>query len=391
VEAAAQAGGGRRGAALVIEFGTIVPPTTVLRGADPHERGVQRGQARPARLATCWAVYSELFAVQGISEQQVRSAALECLAAVDAWAPYLGDEVRGTAEGGRLEVWQVAALNARTEILSLSARDGHSPGARPGECSTVISTAPPAYSMQTWDWHVELAECWHLQWVETGSGCFVGLTEEGILAKVGVNDAGVAVHLNVLGHQDDGPGAVPVHLAAAHVLHQAGSLDEAVDLLLDAPVRSSSALSVVTEAGAVMVELSPHGAAVVRTDQPYQLHTNHFLDARLALGEKSELYQPDSGQRLALLEQRCDAGFAPEGALDLVGHLCSAPGDGADLCCLPDPGGRLGERWATLATVAFQPRERSMLVSPGTPAMVRPAGWYDLECAFAPDPDKREA
>jgi isopenicillin-N N-acyltransferase-like protein len=333
-------------------------------------------------------VYAELFAAHGITEKQVRAAALECLSAVDAWAPYLGEEVRGTAEGGGLEVWQVAALNARTEILSLSGLDGATPVARPGECSTVISTAPPAYSMQTWDWHVELAESWHLQWVETGAGCFVGLTEEGILAKMGVNDAGVAVHLNVLGHHDDGPGAVPVHLAAAHVLHQAGSLDEAVDLLLDAPVRSSSALSVVTEAGAVVVELSPHGAAVVRTELPYQLHTNHFLDARLARGEKSELYQPDSGQRLALLGERCAAGFAPDGPLGLVGHLCSARGDGADLCCLPDPGARLGERWATLATVALQPRERSMLVSAGTPAMVRPTSWIELECTAAPGPDQ---
>jgi isopenicillin-N N-acyltransferase-like protein len=149
-------------------------------------------------------------------------------------------------------------------------------------------------------------------------------------------------------------------------------------------VRSSSALSVVAEAGAVMVELSPHGAAVVRTELPYQLHTNHFLDARLARGEKSELYQPDSGQRLALLGQRCAARFAPDGPLGLVGHLCSAPGDGADLCCVPDPGARLGERWATLATVALQPRERSMLVSAGTPAMVRPTGWIELECAAAP-------
>ena len=371
----------------MIDFGSVVPPTTVLRGTDPRDRGVQRGQARPARLAATWAVYADLFAAGGITEEQVRSAALECLAAVDAWAPYLAEEVRGTAEGSGLEVWQVAALNARTEVLSLARPADTSLAARPGECSTVISTTPPAYAMQTWDWHVELAEGWHLQWVETRAGCFVGLTEEGILAKVGVNDAGVAVHLNVLGHRDDAPGGVPVHLAAAHVLHSARSLEQAIHLLVDAPVRSSTALSVVTDKGAAIVELSPHGAAVVRTDVPYLLHTNHFLDARLAQGEKSELYQPDSGNRLQLLEQRCAETFAPEGPLDLVGHLCSAPGDGAELCCLPDPGARLGERWATLATVALQPRERSMLVSAGTPVMARPTGWIELRCDAAPTPE----
>jgi isopenicillin-N N-acyltransferase-like protein len=242
--------------------------------------------------------------------------------------------------------------------------------------------------VQTWDWHVELAEAWHLQSVETRTGCFVGLTEEGILAKIGVNDAGVAVHLNVLGHRDDAPGGVPVHVAVAQVLHCARSLDEAVDLLRDAPVRSSSALSVVTEDGAVVVELSPHGAAVVSTDLPYLLHTNHFLDARLGRAEKSELYQPDSGNRLELLERRCAAGFAADGPLDLVRHLCSSPGDGAELCCLPDPEATLGERWATLATVALQPRERSMLVSAGTPAMARPEGWTTLGCDRSTGPAK---
>lgn len=357
----------------MLDFGGVTPRRTTLDATTPYERGLQRGGADGDSVRTCWSVYEQLFAVNGIDEASMRDAALSCLSAVDGWAPFLAAEIRGTAVAAGMELWQVAALNARTEILSLSA------GARPGECSTVIRAAAPAFSAQTWDWHVELAESWHLQQVRSATGDFVGLTEHGILAKIGVNSAGVAVNLNVLGHRGDAPGAVPVHLAAAHVLHSAASLDEAVDLLLDAPVRTSSAVSVVTETGAVVVELSPEGPAVVRPEKGHLLHTNHFLDPRLAAGEKSELYQPDSSQRIDLLDRRCSERFAPQEPLELVDYLHSTPDDGAELCCVPDPGAPLGQRWATLATVVLRPEDRSMLAAPGTPRMAAPERWIRLE------------
>ena len=363
----------------MFDFADVTPRRVTLTSLQPYDRGLERGKACAAEVAGCWDVYRRLFEVNGIAENDVRREALSTLAAVDAWAPFLAEEMRGTAEGAGLGEWQVAALSARTEILSMSR------AARPGECSTVIHAETPVFSAQTWDWHDELAGFWHLQEVDTTAGGFVGLTEYGILGKIGVNRAGVGVHLNVLGHRQDTPGAVPVHLAAAHVLHTARSLVEAVAILVDAPVRTSSAISVVTEEGAATVELSPVGAAVVRptpggTESASLLHTNHFLDERLAAGEKTELYQPDSQQRIDLLERRCRERFQPESSWDLVDYLCSFPGDGAELCCVPDPTATLGGRWATLATALLQPGERTMRVSPGTPAMAIPDTWISLTC-----------
>jgi hypothetical protein len=45
------------------------------------------------------------------------------------------------------------------------------------------------------------------------------MTEAGIVGKVGVSSAGVAVLLNILGHRDDGPPiGVPVHVLTRSVL-----------------------------------------------------------------------------------------------------------------------------------------------------------------------------
>ncbi|WP_435745370.1 C45 family autoproteolytic acyltransferase/hydolase [Nocardioides sp. SYSU DS0663] len=348
-------------------------PTTVrLDEPDPYQRGVRRGEVGRAAVTGCWAVYEELFAAQGVRPADVRDGARGCLDAVAAWAPHLAAEVSGTAAGAGLEEWQVAALNARTEILALTS------GARPGECSTVVSTRAPAFSAQTWDWHEELAGSWHLQSVATAERSYVGLTEHGILAKIGLNDAGVGVHLNVLGHRDDAPGAVPVHLVAAEVLHSATSLDHALDILVQAPVRTSSAITVVTPEGARIVELSPAGNALLPADERCLLHTNHFLAAGPAAGERTELYQPDSLQRLDLLTARVQERFDPADPADLLPYLCTGPGDPAEICCAPSASATLGERWATLATVLLRPADGTVLVAAGSPVQAGPESWVEL-------------
>ncbi|WP_404321115.1 C45 family autoproteolytic acyltransferase/hydolase [Arthrobacter luteolus] len=360
------------------------PALITVAAESAGERGVQRGKACSPQLASGWQTYAELFSAGGISAARVEAEALASLAAVDAWLPDLAAEIRGTAAGAGLPEWQVAALNARTEILSLSKTQ------LPGECSTVISTIPGrVFSAQTWDWHEELAKAWHLQSVAHADGAFVGMTEYGILGKIGVNSHGVGVHLNVLGHSGDTPGAVPVHVAAAAVLYYAKTLDEAVDLLTAVPVTTSSSISVVTAEGACMVELSPVGAQVIPAAGDYLLHTNHFLSPLPAAGERTELYQPDSGQRLDLLKRRCSGHFDPSDPLDLVPYLCSRPGDGADLCCVPAAGARFGDRWRTLATALIDPETARLSVSPGAPTEAGQETWRVLSAQSQQQPARR--
>ncbi|MGW9404068.1 C45 family autoproteolytic acyltransferase/hydrolase [Arthrobacter sp. NPDC055585] len=343
-------------------FSHPAPALVRIAAESATERGVQRGQASRQALASAWQIYADLFAAGGIEAERVEAEALSSLAAVESWQPELAAEIRGTAAGSELQTWQVAALNARTEILSLSRK------ALPGECSTVVSTIPGrVFSAQTWDWHEELAGAWHLQSVTHPRGSFVGMTEYGILGKVGVNSSGVGVHLNVLGHRDDAPGAVPVHVAAAAVLYSAATLEEAVDLLTGAPVTTSSCITVVAPDGARMVELSPAGAQVIAPGNGPLLHTNHFLADVPAAGERTELYQPDSGQRLDLLQRRTAEHFDPASPADLVPYLCSTPADGADLCCFPADGAQFGDRWRTLATLAIDPAAAQLKVSAGAP------------------------
>jgi isopenicillin-N N-acyltransferase-like protein len=342
----------------------LAPSLVSIDSPDAYERGRQRGKRLGESLDTGISIYAQLFTVAGIDRRVVQANAESAIAATEAWSPALAAELRGTADASGQELWKIAALNARTEILSGAST---STGTKPGECSTIVSTRASPVGAQTWDWHDELSACWHLQRVNGTPHGFVGLTEHGILSKIGINDAGVGIMLNILGHQADHANGVPVHLVGARVLAEAGTLDEALQILQSAPVSTSSAITVLSPDAAVTVELNPTGSKVVRPRNGVLLHTNHFLDPRLGEGEKPGLYDPDSQLRLGVLAERAAAGPLPTVASKLVPYLVSRPGDEAELCCVPAPGGPLGDRWATLATVSLDALARTMTVSAGSP------------------------
>ena len=78
------------------------------------------------------------------------------------------------------------------------------------------------------------------------------LTEAGMLAKLGVNSAGLGVLINVLHHESDGsvPPAVPIHVLMRRLLAESETIFDAVRLLAATPVSASTAVTLIAaEAG----------------------------------------------------------------------------------------------------------------------------------------------
>ncbi|MCZ9883471.1 C45 family autoproteolytic acyltransferase/hydolase [Arthrobacter sp. B2a2-09] len=335
----------------------------------PFERGVQRSEALGERLLGGLELYRKLFHTVGVKQETVRADAERIMDEVADWSPGLLDEMRGVASGAGVDLWQIGALNARTEVLSQAL------GTRPGECSTIGRVADHVFGVQTWDWHEELDPHWHLQSVAGTKRNFVGLTEHGMLSKIGMNDAGVSVFLNILGHVDDRPSGVPIHLLTAEILANASSVEEAVEIVRSARVTTSSALTIMDETKAVTAEISPASVVVVLPEKGTLAHTNHFLDHALGKGEKPGLYDPDSQDRLALVHSRLGRYPESTGVDDILPFLYSDP-DQPGICCVPKPGATFGNRWATLATVTMENRKREMRVANGTPIDARAQEWF---------------
>lgn len=349
-----------------------------VAGATRAAAGRSRGVQLRHTLAAAYAKYAELFRRLGISESRESEAVDLSLAAIEKWRPEVVREFEAIADASGATLPHVVALNARTEILALAPRASH-------ECSAVTSKIDGRrFGVQTWDWHVELAEFWHTQEVRGPGFAFVGLTEQGILAKIGVNSAGLALHFNILGHRDDGPRGIPMHVLAAVVLSECASVDEAVAVIRDAPIGSSSAFTMLDSDTAVSVEMSPAGVfAVLERDGSVQ-RTNHFQVPVPLAGQKSELHEPDSTARLALIRDRLGAG-SPADAMGLVALLRSGPGD-PPLTCVPDMSLGFGERWATLATAITDPVGRGVRILDGNPTEASTGAWRSLVASGSASP-----
>jgi isopenicillin-N N-acyltransferase-like protein len=253
-------------------------------------------------------------------------------------------ELEGIATGAGVPVSELLAINARTELLA-------SVESSPDECSVVGGGALLA---QNWDWHPDFAES-TLMWVvrQPGGGWFATLTEAGILAKIGLNHAGLGVCLNLLQNSEDGGvDGVPIHVLLRRVLATCTTLEDALALLCGARVSASSAVTVAVPGDVATVELSPGGPSVVRGG----FHTNHFLvpppsgsDSGLPESESTEL-RLDVIRRLPLLEA-----------------LRSHDGHPWGVCRHGDDSVPWAENTVTIASVIMDLAARRLRVAMGTP------------------------
>lgn len=96
----------------------------------PLARGRQIGERFAEQICTTTALYLDFFPRVGVPLAEAQRIGENSLAALEAWSPSLAAEVVGMADGAGLPLWQLASLNARTEVLA--ARTRHS------ECSTTV-------------------------------------------------------------------------------------------------------------------------------------------------------------------------------------------------------------------------------------------------------------
>ena len=342
-----------------------------VAGDTARTRGIRRGEALRATLGEALVAYERLFRAAGVSEEAQRAGAEQVLDNIEAWRPAFVEELAGVASGSGLSIEAIAALNARTEILALGRKGA-------AECSTVTAVIDGRrIGAQTWDWHVELDPFWHTQRVSGTKFAFAGLTEQGILSKIGVNSAGLALHFNILGHAADGTTGIPMHVLSAAVLSECATVDEAIELVRQAPIGSSSSFTMLDANRAVSLEISPVGVYEFEERDGSVQRMNHFLSEEPLSEQKSELYEPDSSERLSLVRSRLAHGL-PDSEESLIRLLESAEGE-APLTCRPDMALPFGEHWATLATIVTDPEARAIRILDGMPPEAETGTWRALE------------
>jgi isopenicillin-N N-acyltransferase-like protein len=297
----------------------------------------------------------------------VRARARAFVPALDEFDPELLPEMEGIAEGAGVEPDDVLAINLRTEIMFGLNASGTSSGSR--ECTAVCATGPgrPTIAAQNWDWKpAARGTCVILACAPDQRPAFVTLVEAGLLAKAGVNEAGVAVMTNALtSNLDRGEPGVPYHAVLRRIL-TSPSFDDAVASVRDATRASSANYLIASGDGRVAdLEVTPGGSDAVRAVDGVA-HANHFLWP--APRPFKDVGRADGGgslRRQSRAEQLMSRGVSrPD---DITTILRDHVGRPDSICAHRDPATDEVEDYVTVASVVIDVQDRTMLVTEGNP------------------------
>ena len=347
---------------------TAAFPFITIEG-DPRERGISYGRQAGERIHRSVAIYQEALAKDDMDWDRARAIAAAFIPTVEDRAPDLVEEMRGIAEGANLPSEDIFAINARTELLYGGSGADMSD---PDGCTGAIALGEATLSGgvlhgQTWDWKDECADSSVVVRIVPPQGpTMMTFVEAGILARCGMNSAGVALTGNFLKCEHDaGRRGIPIPFVRRRVL-EADSLALATRAVMFADLAFSNNMMISHSGGeAFDLETTPVEKFWIAPENDLLVHANHFQSpsARAKVHDIGLIANTDSLYRDRRVRARL---MADHGSItiesfkaafqDRYGHpraVCRTPIDG--------PGGRSS---STVATILMDPAAGKMWVAP---------------------------
>jgi hypothetical protein len=170
----------------------------------PRNVGLQYGRKAAERIRRTIDIYQRSFAEKGVDWTVARTAAAPYALRIERAYPRIAEEMRGIATGAGVPFEDIVAINARTDILHGSlgkARDGSDDI---DGCTSAVALPPTTREghlihAQNWDWRDECADCSIVLKIVPDTGPSMLLfAEAGLVAYVGLNNAGLAITTNHL-------------------------------------------------------------------------------------------------------------------------------------------------------------------------------------------------
>lgn len=361
----------------------------------PHEQGQQHGEALRDLIEHNVELYFYRFEKEAkLSREQTLSMAATVARHFEKFSPEYSAGMRGIAQTSGRHFFEIAALNARYEILyyqygtvgleNAGLTRSNPAHRRPDGC-TIFAALPEATAAgqlmigQNWDW-IEgvkgaLLRTKHPDGLET-----LGFTEAGIFApKLGLNSAGLGLCISGLTSMDDdwSREARPTHARCWDILRSRSF--EAAKSIIDDGTRACSTNFMVAQAPnlALDFETAPNSIRVLECSLGSMAHTNHFLDPKsMGIEEPPSERRPHSYHRQRrmtdLLESR-----RPLKLEDIQEFLADRDDDPDGICRYPNQDEAPEDRVATICGVIMNLETRQMWITDGQPD-VAPFTQYQL-------------
>jgi isopenicillin-N N-acyltransferase-like protein len=288
--------------------------------------------------------------------------------------------MRGIAAGAGLELGDILALNTRSELMFAVGA-----AAQPADdgCTSLAVTPERSDSgrallAQNWDWTVSAGESLVLLARSAGDGRpgYATLVEAGLLAKTGVNAAGLGLCTNTLvsvfdnGMSGGSSAGVPYHVAL-HQMLQVERVSDGLQYLYNVP-RALSANYLLAHADGTALDIEtgsggPENIGVIVADDGVITHTNHFRVPALAATDRRVRESAHTIVRLDRITRRLAAAGPKLAVADLLECLADHANYPLSVCLHPDERKLASQQFATLATVAYDLGAGEIWLSAGWP------------------------
>ena len=248
-------------------------------GGPPRDRGMQYGAQCKATIRKTIEFYRWIFEYESNINWD------HCLLKAAEFRTYILDydieileEMEGIAAGAGCSLEEILAINARSELLFLLAAQGK----KMRTCCTAIAATPEAtveqetFLAQNWDWYASTRkQCVILKIEQPGRPDILQLVEAGLLAKTGMNSAGIGLCTNAL-VCDKWRIGVPFHIILRGILN-ANSMAGAIGAVTKAYRASAGNYLIGHAEGEVLnIEAGPENFNFIYPQDGLISHANHF-------------------------------------------------------------------------------------------------------------------
>ncbi|RSM09127.1 hypothetical protein CEP52_004294 [Fusarium oligoseptatum] len=346
----------------------------VIASGSSWDIGFSHGSQIPQRIRTCIENYKILFLETAEADwPESRKRAETYLPSLEKNESDLVEEMKGIAAGAGegVDFLDILTLNLRSEISLTNYSDGCT------SLATRSTAGSEVYIGQNWDWVGEAATSVAFFDIrQTGKPRIRMFGEAGIVAKFGINEAGVAICMNAIRSGTVAKDKLPVHLAMRRVL-ECQSFDEALAILKRKGLASCVNLVIGDRTGKIAtMECTPKGLALIYPEPESDIvwantvfHTNHLWAPNIPK-EIRDHPSKNSFSRLARI-RLLTKGQEPS-VTKIREWFSDEEGTPVSICRSTPPLAKGVERMETLATIIIDIPKQRFELSLGKPCLNPP-------------------
>lgn len=334
-------------------------PELVVSGS-PRILGRKIGEALREQIrGFCAVALEQVQRTLPISREAALAIVADAIPMAEAYSSDMVEELRGTAEGASVSFEDIMLLQVRNQLKL------------PDAGCTSFSMSTPCRSQrvlaQNWD-NDPLFDQFTVVLTRrpTGKPAFTTVTQAGLIAYIGFNDAGIGVCLNTLPAPSRTHG-VP-HYFTVRGIYESRDLEGAIHAVRRAERAIPANIMMTTPQGAANLEVTIDAVHVLTEPKlGFVSHANHCKHPNLLHFNEQFPELINSHPRQARIDDLLHPGHGTELPLEKIERaLCDHDGYPKSICRHNNDDPKSGF-WSTVFSVIIEPESRVMHLTRGTP------------------------